>query len=84
MTSILRPGGDYRPQSDTKVAALARRLWSCPECGLRWVSEGLLPRIAIVGVRGRLNGDPIGTKLVCLGCHCAVDAHGKPTGFARK
>jgi hypothetical protein len=64
------------------MQSLARRLWSCPECGRGWVGEG--QPLQILGVRGRLPDDPHGTELVCLNCRCAVNAVGKPLGFAKR
>lgn len=54
---------------------LARRLFSCPACGVHWVANSA-SGVEIVGVRSARFGDPSRASLVCEQCLSSVDDNG--------
>lgn len=58
---------------------LARRLFSCPACGVKWVlfTPG---GVEVGGVRAARSGDPAGSALVCETCLKPVDENGLIVG----
>ena len=54
---------------------LARRLLSCPACGVHWVAD-TAGGVEVVGVRSARFGDPSKAALVCELCLTCVDDNG--------
>lgn len=54
---------------------LARRLFSCPACGVHWVVN-TASGVEVVGVRSARSSDPSKAALVCELCLTSVDDNG--------
>lgn len=64
--------------SSDELSALARRLFSCPACGARWVGNVSPAGAEISGVRSAGPTDPPGTAVVCDRCGAPIKEDGTP------
>jgi hypothetical protein len=64
--------------SSDELSALARRLFSCPACGAKWVGNVSSAGADISGVRSARPTDPPGAAVVCDRCGAAIKDDGTP------